>query len=440
MKLARLLTATFVLVAASGIAKANPQDGGESGPAPAAAGSPQVTVVTVPAPAQPAPQVIVPGYPQPGYNPDAHLPSSSRSTTDTSKGDSFDLLPGGDENATVRGGENASFVLEGQTVPEMHTVRSGDTLWDISGQYYKNPYGWPRLWAQNPQIQNPHWIYPGDQVKLRDAEAVPGIPGMRLAIGGRSKVPPGTVFLRDMGWLDDKNDDNWGEIVGSPADKMLLSEGDDVYLKLRDKKEVALGQQLTIFRPLVTRDDAAEKGQLVSIRGTVRIDRINTETHMAKGHIIESLDVIERGAKLGPVDRRFDVVPPKKSDQDIEAKIVAALYPHAFYGQYQVVFIDKGEKEGVQVGMRFFGLRRGDRWRHTLRGAGKFATVRPVIEDDRPAKSENIEDVGKDEQFPDEVYAELRIVRIREHTATAIVTQSQHEIERGAFVTARKGM
>jgi hypothetical protein len=89
--------------------------------------------------------------------------------------------------------------------------------------------------------------------------------------------------------------------------------------------------------------------------------------------------------------------------------------------------------------MRFFGLRRGDRWRNTLRGAGKFATVRPVMEDDRPAKSENIEELGKDEEFPDETYAELRVLRVREHTATAVVTASQHEIERGAFVTARKG-
>ena len=435
-KSALALVIALVSVGYGGHAAAQDENGGG---APQASGGPQVTVVQVPAAAQPATQVVVPGYPQPGFNVDGHLPSSSRSTNDTSRGDTFDLLPDGDASATVRGGENSSFVLEGQTVPEMHTVRSGDTLWDISGQYYRNPYGWPRLWAQNPQIQNPHWIYPGDQVKLRDGDAVPGIPGMKMALGGGRRVPPGTVFLRDMGWLDDKTNDVWGEIVGSPADKMLLSEGDDVYFKVNKDKEIALGKLLTIFRPLVTRDDAAEKGQLVSIRGTVRVDRINTETHMVRGRIVESLDVIERGAKIGPVDRRFDVVPPIKSSEDIEAKIVAALYPHAFYGQFQVVFLDKGEKEGVKVGMRFFGLSRGDRWRHTLRGAGTFATVRPVMEDDRPARTENIEDLGKDEQFPDETYAELRVVRVREHTATAFVTVSQHEIERGAFVTARKG-
>jgi len=430
-----LAAAPIVLLSLVVAAPASAQDA-PTGEAPAQGGSPQVTVVQVPSSAPQ--QVVMPGYPQPGYNPDGHLPSSSRSTVDTSRAaDGFDLLPDPSASETMYGNANGGYVLDGQTTPELHTVRPGDTLWDLSGKYYKNPYGWPRLWAQNPQIQNPHWIYPGDQVRLRDAgEAAPG---SRLLLGAKRKVSPQTVFLRDLGWLDDKTDNVWGEVIGSPADKMMLSEGDDVYVKLGGDHEVAVGQKLTLFRPLVTSGDAAQKGQLVSIRGTVRIDRLNTETRMARGRVIESLDTIERGAKVGPVERSFVVVPPVSSDSDVEAKIVAALYPHAFYGQHQVVFIDKGEKEGVKVGMRFFGVRRGDRWRHTLRGAGKFATVRPVIEDDRPAKTENIAPPGDEKLFPDETYAELRIVSIREHTATALVTASSHEVERGAYVIARKG-
>jgi hypothetical protein len=400
----------------------------------------RVQVVTVPAAPQPPPQVFVPGFPAPGVDPNAHLPSSSRGSMDTSRAsDGFDLMPDAEGGAAVRGNENGGYVVEGQMLPEQHTVRPGDTLWDISSRYYKNPYGWPRLWAQNPQIQNPHWIYPGDQVRLRDANDPTGPAGLRFRLVRGPKVPPQTIFLRDVGWLDDRKEDTWGEVVGSPADKMLLSEGDDVYVKLEDDHEVTTGQLLTIFRPLVTAGDAASKGQLVSIRGTVRVDRVNKQTHMIRGHVVESLDVIERGAKIGPVARRFDVVPPKVSGQDIEAKIIAALYPHAFYGQHQVVFLDKGEKDGLVPGMRFFAVRRGDRWRHTLRGAGKFATMRPVLEDDRPAKTESLELPGDEDLFPDETYAELRVLRVRDHTATALVTESQHEIERGSVVIAKKG-
>lgn len=440
MKYRRVLTATSLALFALVAVNASAQDA--TAPAPTPAGQPQVTVVQVPS--QPSTQVVVPGYPQPGFKIDGHLPSSSQSSTDISRStDGFDLAPDPAANETARGSENSGYVLEGQIVPEMHTVRSGDTLWDISGRYYRNPYGWPRLWAQNAQIQNPHWIYPGDQVRLRDASES-GPAAMNLGIRRGARVPPQTVFLRDVGWLDDKDDDIWGEVVGSPSEKMMLSEGDDVYVKLgKDKdgkeREVAQGQTLILFRPLATSGAAAEKGQLVSIRGTVRIDRINKEERMVRGRIIESLDVIERGAKIGPVDRSFLIVPPVKSDKDIQARIVAALYPHAFYGAHQVVFLDKGEKEGVVAGMRFFGLRRGDRWRLSLRAAGKFATVRPVIEDDRPARLEDAPEGSEEKGYPDETYAELRVVRVREHTATAIVTTSNHEIERNAYVVARKG-
>ncbi|MBK9261820.1 MAG: LysM peptidoglycan-binding domain-containing protein [Polyangiaceae bacterium] len=439
MKQRQALTATLLAILSLAAFDSSAQD---TAPGATPAGAPQVTIVQAPAP--PPTQVVVPGYPQPGFNPDGHLPSSSRSSIDTSRStDGFDLLPDPGASETVRGGENSGYVIEGQIVPEMHTVRSGDTLWDISGRYYRNPYGWPRLWAQNAQIQNPHWIYPGDQVRLRDASDT-GPAAMNLGLRKGARVPPQTVFLRDVGWLDDKTDDVWGEVVGSPSEKMMLSEGDDVYVKLgKDKdgkeREVAQGQTLVLFRPLVTSGAAAEKGTLVSIRGTVRIDRINKDERMARGRIIESIDVIERGAKAGPVDRSFLIVPPVKSDKDLQARIIAALYPHAFYGTHQVVFLDKGKEEGVVPGMRFFGLRRGDRWRFSVRGAGKFATVRPVIEDDRPAKTEDIAATGDDKAFPDETYAEVRVLRVREHTSTAVVTASSHEIERNAYVVARRG-
>src|SRR5690606_17540375 len=50
--------------------------------------------------------------------------------------------------------------------PELHVVRTGDTLWDISWYYFNDPWQWPRVWSYNAQISNPHWIYPGDLVRL----------------------------------------------------------------------------------------------------------------------------------------------------------------------------------------------------------------------------------------------------------------------------------
>ncbi len=275
-------------------------------------------------------------------------------------------------------------------------------------------------------------------MRLRDSSAAASV--NRIQLMGRRAVPAGTVFLRDMGWVDDRKDDTWGEIVGSPSDHMMLGDSDDVYLQLGDDHEVTVGDQLTIFRPIRSVASENAGGELVSIRGTAKIERYNPKNHMAKARIIEALDVIERGNKIGPVGRKFDVVPAVKSDRDLEATILASVYPVHFYGQNQVVFLDRGEKDGVKVGMRFFAVMRGDRWQQTARSAGDSALLRPRVEDDRPAKVDKIDlDTVDEDKLPDETYAEVRVMRLRDHTCAALVVQAKHEIERDARLIARKG-
>lgn len=408
--------------------------GGDGTSEGAPAGGTGPSIVVVPGPTAPS----YPGsLPPANFNPDAHLPSSSRTTTDASRSaDGFDFQAKAGGPASVRGATNGQYLSEGTFTPEAHAVRRGDTLWEISGRYFQNPYQWPRLWALNPQIQNPHWIYPGDQVRLRDQTVAAS--ALRLGLGNRRGVPAGTVFLREMGWVDDRDDDTWGELVGSTSDRMMLTDGDDIYVQLGEQHDVKLGDELTVFRPIRTVDHA--KGQLVSIRGTARIDRYNPKTHMARARIIESIDVIERGAKIGPVGRKFDVVPPVPSDRDLDAAILAAVFPYHFYGQNQVVFIDRGEADGVKPGMRFFAVFRGDRWQQNIRSAGKMGVLRPRVEDDRPARVDPLPTgIVDDDDLPDETIAELRVMRVREHTSAAIVVDSKHEVERNVRLYARKG-
>lgn len=429
-----------LLTGLAACALAAPSLAQEPGPPPDNGDNGGAVVPGSPGPASGPPQIFVPGYPQPGVDINGHLPQSSRGSTDVSKSqDGFDLENQSSSSPTVRGGSSGSYVVEGQYVPETHTVRRGDTLWDLSSKYYQNPYFWPRVWAYNPQILNPHWIYPGDRLKLRDAGASTlGNIGFGFN-SRRSTVTPGTIFLRDVGWIDNKKDDNWGEVQGSPDDQMLLSEYDDVYIQLEDDHDVAVGQLLTIWKPLRTVGSGDAKGLLVSIRGTAKIERINTKTKMVRAKIVESLDVIERGARVGPVGRRFNVVAPSASDKDIEATLIASVYPLQLYGQNQVIFIDKGEKEGVKPGMRFFAIRRGDGWQRTLKNHAVYTTKRSVVEDDRPAIIESTPTPPSEDRLPDETYAEVRVLRVRDHTAMALVTASTCEIERLARLVAKKG-
>lgn len=440
---ARPLALSVLTLIAAPAASAAAQDpppaepGSEGDEAPPSPSGPGVTVIQVPGAGVGYPGALPPV----GYDPNGHLPSSSRAIGDVSRSqDGFDLAPKAEGGGSVRGSAGGSFVIEGQATPEAHTVRRGDTLWDISSRYYQNPYQWPEVWSHNPQIQNPHWIYPGDRIRLREPGEAPTLGSVGHARRG-ARVDAQTIFLRDVGWVDDKKDDTWGELVGSPEDKMLLSEGDDVYLQLDSGHDAKVGDRLTIFRPIRTVETKDAKGELVSIRGTARIERYNPKTRMVRAHIVEALDVIERGAKVGAVVRQLDKgIKPVQSAEDLEARILASIYPHQFFGQSQVVFIDKGDKEGVKLGQRFFAVRRGDRWAQSAKSAGQTALLRPRVEDDRAAQVDPMR-VGVDEELlPDETYAELRVVRLRDHTATALVVASKHEVERNARLVARKGL
>ena len=69
------------------------------------------------------------------------------------------------------------FVLPGLTQEAKETegvymIKKGDTLWDISSRFLKDPFLWPKLWERNPYITNPHWIYPGNQIQLTAVEPV----------------------------------------------------------------------------------------------------------------------------------------------------------------------------------------------------------------------------------------------------------------------------
>jgi len=129
-------------------------------------------------------------------------------------------------------------------------------------------------------------------------------------------------------------------------------------------------------------------------------------------------------------------VPNRKS---VQARIVGAPYPYEFYGADQVVFIDKGSDDGLEVGNRLVAVRRDDRWRDEAESAGDLGTRRSLIEDDAAAADESAPRAADRESFPAETYGELIVTRVRKNTATCLVIGSSYEIPRGATVLAREG-
>lgn len=312
-------------------------------------------------------------------------------------------------------------------IPPTHTVQRGDTLWGISGRYYGNPYDWPRLWSYNPEITNPHWIYPLDQVRLlgqgqaQIAEA--------QAVTSRRGVAAGTLFLRELGYLDREALEQSGEIIGSPTDHMLLSPFDSLYIRFsgdRTERERPQGE-FTIYRIYESNErEPTESGTLVRILGTVRIDRYDEDRRIATATVTEALEPIERGYRVAAIPRRFEVVPPVSSDRDLDTEVVATLVPHVLLGEQQVVFVPVGEDDGVHLGNRFFVTRQSDEWRRHLE-------VSPT---DMGQETRLPEDP---DEWPEEVVAEGRVVSLRPRSAGLFITRSVHTVEVGDHAEMREG-
>jgi hypothetical protein len=434
-------------------------------PGPSQAENPTAPVPGSPAQSGPAPgpYTVVPG-PVGGViigpelpDPNASLPSSSQPKVGDQQ-DRFDFRRSS-SSGVVTGAPGASAVLSDSEsrrplIPSIHLVRRGDTLWDLCDTYYGNPWQWPRLWSYNPQIANPHWIYPGDQVRMQPGDGSGSIyeklgAGDGSGSGGSGKglidrrrgLQSGTVVLRDQGFLGDPEADVWGEVAGAVEEQMLLAEGNHVYLLIKEGKSLRAGEELTVFRGVRPPESVpgARKppGEIVAVQGTVKILSMDAKTRVAKAKIVESVDVIERGAKIGPVRRRFNVVPPLKNQKTVVARVLTSLYPHVYLGQNQVAFLDHGSEDGLRPGNRLVVLRRGDTWRSSL--SGKMSGDRLRTDVVEGVKVESTPLPGEPEKFPDEVVAELRILSTERYSSLALVTQSERELVVGDAAVARAG-
>jgi LysM repeat protein len=228
---------------------------------------------------------------------------------------------------------------------EIYTIKQGDTLWDISAKFLKDPFLWPKLWQRNPYITNPHWIYPGQPVRIVPAEElmkeVPKEVGKEPEIKKAEPTPteekppvaeakpeakpaevkpelkpvevkpveekpleekPG-VFpeVRSAGFIGDVNFRGIGIILDNRDGKNLLSEGDIVYMAFRTAAPVMVGNKYTIFRPeRYVRHPVTKRkiGMKYLITGNVQV--IDQQGNFYTGKIIESFDAVTTGDLLRP--------------------------------------------------------------------------------------------------------------------------------------------
>jgi len=297
-------------------------------------------------------------------------------------------------------------------VPYEYEVEDGDTLWLISQEFYNDPWLWPNLWALNPHITNPHWIYPGDIIRLKWSSQVAAesqgtdFDLQPVAYSADLQKVARLIINRGMILSDIKG--SLGSVAASPESKSNLSSGDRIYLELADSSKVSLGQKVSIYRPeqrVLHPDTKDLLGLKVLYIGEAEIVERGDDHQLIKAVITASERELERGDLIFAQRTPLIEVSPTKNLVDLEAVIVDSIGNFSEFGQHHLVFINIGAEDGVQVGNRLAVTRRGD-------GLMRLQAKR-------------------DAQMPLEPVGELMVIATQPHTASALITRSTVELRRG---------
>jgi hypothetical protein len=314
-------------------------------------------------------------------------------------------------------------------IPDAHVIQKGDSLWSLCSKYYGDPWRWPRLWAANPAITNPHWIFPGDVVRLVDkntGEVLARVPptsaasDSMIAVRSGSPSTPSGTMLRELGFIEAKDLDQAAMISGSREEKIMLSSGDQAYLKFSKDRPLRAGEQYTVFdtdtgNPV--RDPATGQvyGYLVRIQGDLVVDQIASQ-EIARGTLTSTASPIERGARVSNYIRQFKRLSPKASEVSLQARVVASFAPNSLLGPEHFVVLNRGKRDGIEVGNRTFVIRQGDGYRRTLEAWEKH-----------------------DPTAPKEVVGEIWVVDVRDTTSVAWIARTTKELRVGEITEMRKG-
>lgn len=251
--------------------------------------------------------------------------------------------------------------------PERYVVRKGDTLWDISAMFLRDPWFWPEIWYANPQVRNPHLIYPGDVLTLVYMDGRPRIILERGETGARADrleprvraealedaiftIPYDRIaaFLSRPTVLDRETVEKAPYILTSRRGHLAHGSNTEVYVRGAEFAELEDYSVIHVGVPLRDPDSKRLLGYEGIYVGEGQIIRSGDPATL---YLRETNREALNGDKLLPVETDFPLrFIPRAPDQQIDGRIINVLDGVSLVGSYQIVTLNRGAKHGLEPG------------------------------------------------------------------------------------------
>jgi len=320
-----------------------------------------------------------------------------------------------------------------------HVVQKGDTLWDVCEFYYGDPNLWPKLWQMNQFVTNPHLLEPGDVLTLledvpilrpKEEEVAVVKEPEKIETGPMGINVSGLTNMDALGYLSDIEAELWGDLFASEDDRMLLSPGDTLYVRItKQGKSIKSGDVFSICKqsPLIKHPITGEKmGYVLTVRGRLVIeepvgltyeeDRVVPKKNIYKARLLHCYKTVSVGDKIVPYEPVSSCVLPRSLDRSILGNIVATQDETTILATSAVVYIDCGLDKGVQKG-------------HTFQVFREHIVPDPDAQGFRLTKRPEL-------ILPDVYLATIMILESRKKTATAVVISSEEDFPVGSPIKA----
>jgi hypothetical protein len=319
-------------------------------------------------------------------------------------------------------GIDRSVIPIAPDAPERYVVQPGDTLWDISAKFLTDPWYWPEIWYVNPQVANPHLIYPGDVLALT---WVDGQPRLVLESGGPVRLSPRVrehplseaihaipydhvaAFMSRPGVLSKDQVEGAPYVAHGRDHRLVPAAGDEVYVRRLENPR--LGSRYNVYHlgdELKDPDDGDVLGYQGLFTGQADVKRLGDP---ATALIVDSARETQEGDILLPdvMDVNMDFI-PRAPASEVDGTIMSVIDDRTVTAEYDVVIINRGSRHGLEPG-------------HVLAIWEAGEEVRDVTE----------HAVSKTVQLPDERNGLMMVFKTYDRLSYGLTLESRREIHVG---------